>query len=650
MQFKHPEILYALFLLLLPIIVHLFQLRRFEKVAFTNVEFLKKIELQTRKSSKLKKFLVLLSRLFLFAALIFAFAQPYFSKIKKNKEQHTYIYLDNSFSMQAKGKKGALLKRAAQDLIETAPTTSNINLLTNDNEWYNLTPQEFKNTLLSLDYHPIKQDLKSILLKIKNKTKINKNSLNKISLISDFQNINGFKKIKIDSSLSYDFIQLKPVKQTNISLDSVYISNQNSETIILTIIAKNHSNNVENVPISLYNENILLGKSTVDIPKNTTANVEFSVPFMNTINGRITTADLNLTFDNDLYFSINKTDKINVLVIGNDNTFLSKIYTNDEFNLTNSKLNELDYSILDNQNLIVLNEIEVISNPLISSLSNAIDNQVHLVIIPNVNSDLNTYNNLLRTINLGNISSKNENKLNITDINFSHPFFKNVFERQIKNFQYPSAKNSYISNLKNASSLLKFENETAFVSQSKIKNSSLSWLASAINTDNSNFKNSPLIVPLFYNFGKYSYKNSQLNYVIGNSNEIEIKAALQKDDILQISNQEQSFIPMQQVGNTTVKITTDTAPLKSGFYTIKNKEQELKNIAFNYNRSESVLQYDEIQTVIQNSTNVKYHTNVKEAFNAINNEYKTSSFWQLFLIIALISLIVEILLLKFMKP
>ena len=76
MQFKHPEILYALFLLLIPIIVHLFQLRRFEKVPFTNVKFLKQVELQTRKSSKLKKFLILCSRLLALTGLVFAFAQP----------------------------------------------------------------------------------------------------------------------------------------------------------------------------------------------------------------------------------------------------------------------------------------------------------------------------------------------------------------------------------------------------------------------------------------------------------------------------------------------------------------------------------------------------------------------------------------------
>ena len=67
LQFKHPEILYTLFLLIIPIIVHLFQLQRFIKVPFTNVKFLKQITLQTRKSSKLKKWRILLSRLALFA-------------------------------------------------------------------------------------------------------------------------------------------------------------------------------------------------------------------------------------------------------------------------------------------------------------------------------------------------------------------------------------------------------------------------------------------------------------------------------------------------------------------------------------------------------------------------------------------------------
>ena len=89
MQFKHPELLYALFLLVIPIIVHLFQLRKFKSVPFTNVQFLKELTIQTRKSSQLKKWLTLATRLLLLACAVMAFAQPFTSKpdvFNKDKE------------------------------------------------------------------------------------------------------------------------------------------------------------------------------------------------------------------------------------------------------------------------------------------------------------------------------------------------------------------------------------------------------------------------------------------------------------------------------------------------------------------------------------------------------------------------------------
>src|SRR5690606_7710856 len=111
MQFKHPELLYALFLLIIPILVHLFQLRKFQKTPFTNVAFLQKISLQTRKSSRLKKWLVLFTRMLALTFLIFAFAQPFLpAKDASAGTTETVLYIDNSFSMQARGAKGPLLE------------------------------------------------------------------------------------------------------------------------------------------------------------------------------------------------------------------------------------------------------------------------------------------------------------------------------------------------------------------------------------------------------------------------------------------------------------------------------------------------------------------------------------------------------------
>jgi len=63
MQFLYPSFLYALLALAIPIIIHLFFFRRFKKVYFTNVRFLKEIKEETSARQRLKNLLVLLMRL-----------------------------------------------------------------------------------------------------------------------------------------------------------------------------------------------------------------------------------------------------------------------------------------------------------------------------------------------------------------------------------------------------------------------------------------------------------------------------------------------------------------------------------------------------------------------------------------------------------
>ena len=73
MQFKYPGIFYLLIVLIIPLIIHLFNLQKFKKIAFSNVQFLKKVKLESRKSSKIKKFIILALRIISFLALLFTF-------------------------------------------------------------------------------------------------------------------------------------------------------------------------------------------------------------------------------------------------------------------------------------------------------------------------------------------------------------------------------------------------------------------------------------------------------------------------------------------------------------------------------------------------------------------------------------------------
>ena len=188
MQFKHPELLYALLLLLIPIIIHLFQLRRFQKEAFTNVQFLKQVTLQTRKSSQLKKWLTLLTRLLLLAAIILAFAQPYTSKLKNLKTKtEKIIYLDNSFSMQAKGDKGMLLKRAIQEIIDALNKNDKITIFTNNSTLKNASKKTITEELLRLEFSSNQLDYNTIILKGKQLFSKESTSIKYLVLVSDFQ-------------------------------------------------------------------------------------------------------------------------------------------------------------------------------------------------------------------------------------------------------------------------------------------------------------------------------------------------------------------------------------------------------------------------------------------------------------------------------
>ena len=653
MQFKNPEILYLLFLLIIPIIVHLFQLQKFQKITFTNVKLLKEIEQQTRKSSKLKKILILCSRLLLFASLIFTFSQPYFGKKNNTTRLNTFIYLDNSYSMQAKGENGELLQKAKNELIENIQNKNTLTtLLTNNKIIRNLNYTNLKNEIIKVNFHPIKKDLKTVLLQIKN-LKINKRkTFGKIILISDFQkDTKLINKLNLDSLSHYTFIQTLPVNYKNVSIDSVWISGKNVENTQILASIKSSSLDLTNLSISLFIDNNLYGKATLNIASNTSKKIEFNIPNKNNTQGYLTLSDPFLTFDNTLFFSIADKEKVNVLAIEKHNDFLSKIYTKSEFNFTSTNIQNLDYNFILKQRTILLNELDFIPNSLLQILQNFTKNKGTLVIIPSKNSDILSYNNLLKTLNSGKIKNKINTVKKITTINYDHPFFKDVFQQKIHNFQYPSIPYFYETTFTHATALLQLENADTFLSEVKTKNRTFYWFSSPISKSNSNFTSSPLVVPIFYNFTLLNTSQEKLFYTIGNKNEITVKtnpdnptkevAHLMKDKI--------NFIPLQSKSSNFLKIKTSKNPPTNGIYQLKIGENILKKIAYNYNRNETNFTYLKEIDLTQNKQNTSYFTSVSKAIENENNLNKNKNLWQLFIIFALLFLGIEIFLQKFLK-
>lgn len=641
MQFKHPELLYALFLLLIPIIVHLFQLRKFKKTAFTNVAFLKEVTLKTRKSSQIKKWLILSTRLLLLSAIVLAFTQPFTTKTDAiSTKKNTVVYLDNSFSMQAKGSKGELLKRAVQDIINNVPENENISLFTNNSIYKNTTIKAIKNDLLQLNYTANSLTTQAVMLKCNTLTSKGKNSLNNIVYISDFQKNNGELNFLKDSLTNLNLVKLNPVNVNNISIDSAYISNTSPTSLELTVQLKQNGNGVKNLPISLYNNGHLIAKTSVEI--NDKASTVFSLPINNSVNGKITLEDANLQFDNNLYFNINTTKKINILSINEANdSFLKRIYNHSEFNYTSSLINQLNYNLLNNQHLIILNELTTIPNTLISAIKGFTKQGGSVIIIPSKNISKQSYNTLVTNYNSA-FNNLIETEKRITTINYSHPLYKNgVFEKQVSNFQYPKTNSFYRFSTKGSSKVLSFEDEKGFLYQ----NQNVYIFTSALNNSNSNFKNSPLIVPTLYNIAKFSFKIPQLYYTIGEENTFDIDTQLQQDDILSLVKDDINIIPKQQFFNNKVIISTSKNPMVAGIYSIKNRNKTIANVSYNYNRNESDLNYNNLSSI----KGVTVSNSITEVFNTLKSNSKINTLWKWFVIFALTLLIIEMLILKYFK-
>lgn len=642
MHFKHPEILYFLFLLIVPILVHLFQLRRFKTSYFTNVRFLKELAIQTRKSSKIKKRLLLATRLLLLTCVIIAFAQPFFeARDSKNASNEMYIILDNSFSMQAKGKKGELLKRAVQELLENMPETAQFSLLTNTENYWNTDIKSTKSALQNLKYSAVPFELSSIMAKVKAHKSAHKKD---IVIISDAVGLTENDIKNIDSEEKPYFIIPEAEQKNNVSIDSVYINQTLENFYEISVNLSGYGENFKPISTAFYNQNKLIAKTIInfDTKKKKTS---FTIP-KEAFHGYVSIEDNGLTYDNKLFFSISKNKKTNVISIGEPekSNFLSRIYTSVEFNYNNYSISSLDYNSLEKQNTIILNELVEIPQALQTTLKAFVSKGGNLVVIPSEKSSISNLNSFLG--NFGKVQFNNlktESKL-ITKINFDHPLFSGVFENKITNFQYPKTNSSFdISSPYPA--VLSYEDQSTFVTAIQNPTAGITVFSAPINAVNSNFQQSPLIVPLFYKMAQNNQKTGVNALTIGNNQPYFVDVLLTKDAILEVKGTEDSFIPIQQILNNKVKLTFNDFPETAGNYSIFDKKEWVENLSFNYKRTESDLSQVNTNVV----SDFKTADTISTIFNTLQTERTDSQIWKWFVIFALLFLALEMAIIKFVK-
>jgi hypothetical protein len=156
---------------------------------------------------------------------------------------------------------------------------------------------------------------------------------------------------------------------------------------------------------------------------------------------------------------------------------------------------------------------------------------------------------------------------------------------------------------------------------------------------------SPLIVPTIYNIGRQSLKLPKLYYHIGENNTFDVNTTMQQDAILKLKHDDVEIIPQQQTFSNKVTITTNETPEMAQTYAITNNNEILEHISYNYNRSESNLNYQDLSTI----KNASISNSLPQILTNIKSDNNINALWKWFVIFALLFLIIEMLILKYFK-
>jgi preprotein translocase subunit SecG len=671
MNFLYPGFLFALISVAIPVIIHLFNFRKFKKIYFSNVQLLKEVEQQNSSKEKLKNLLILLSRILAIIFLVLAFAQPY---IPEHNQKTTAlnnvvsIYIDNSYSMEAINKDGNLLdeaKRRAKELVKGFGMNDRFQLLTNNFEGKHqrlLNEEEFLKALDDVKISAANQNLQQIVNRQGN---VLTGSANKYSfLISDFQkNISTSNKLETKTDIQYSFLKLNANTLPNVAVDSVWALSPNHQPGAnerLVVQLKNYSEEeAKNIPLKLSINNQQKGLGAVSIPAGKTVKDTLNFSGLNAgwQRGIISIKDFPVTFDDTLSFSFKVDESFQVLSLngGNAGNYIKALFAADSYyKLTENAESNVNYSNFANYGLIVLNGLKSPSTGLAQQLKTYLNAGGIVVLFPDLDADIQTYNSFLSGLSLPTIQTLNTTATKVDQIDLQNPIFKTVFEEIPKNLDLPAVSRYYSfveKNTANKEDIMLLPGRKSFFSKYGIGNGQVYLSASGLNTNDGNLARHPVFVPLIYRLALSGANESPLYYNLGNDNALASKKiTLGKNQNLKITADRFEAIPEIRQANGKTLIYIADQIKNAGFYNLKLVDSLLAVYSFNNGRTESDMHYLSKAELDQlaGKSNLKIFDTDKDAVKLIAGANKIGqTLWKLCLILSLIFIAAEILLIRF---
>ena len=663
LSFLNPSILWALGLLVIPVIIHLFNFRKVKKIEFSNIALLKKVKEESSAKRKPVEVLILISRMLFLAFLVFAFARPVSKKDDNSLELNTtaLIYVDNSLSMsKPAGSQQSAFDVAfsfADNIVDNYPDDAKFKLLENgysNSLSVSYSKSTIKDRLTELEISSVSRGLSEIHQRI-----LSSDFEGDVYLISDFQGNPDFdfSQFQSDTLRNYYFLPIEGQGLSNVHFDSAYLENSfllSGLKNVLKVAVKNVGReDLEQVNVKLYLGDQLSGTANLDIGANSEVQKEFEID--KEIEGldkvRVEIDDNPIFFDNNLFLTLNNIEKLNVLEVRQNSSgnYIRQLFTDNElFNLESSNVGNLDLNKIENADLVILNEIDALSNQLTSSLNAFLDGTGSVVIIPSNSNQANSF----RALNLR-LSNDSQERLELNPPDLQNPFFDGVFEESQENIAMPTATTSL--RLRNVSTVyLDFKNGRPFLAKAE-RPGNLFFFSSSFSENSSSFATHSLFVPVMYKLALGSKVNLNTLYYSTNNETVvyPLPAGFAKNTIVDLTNGEINITPDQRVSEDKLIMVLPKELMKEGHYDILADNDVIGTIAFNNPKEESGASVIGKES-IQNASEAAPHLYMIEADSGLQVKseltagIKGISLWRYALILSLAFLFLEIILIRYL--
>lgn len=630
MIFTAPLFLIGLVAVAIPVVVHLFNFRRYKKVYFSNVERLEQLQSETRKQSTLRQILIMAARILAIVFLVLAFARPVIKKGDNtfaSGNNLVSVYIDNSFSMDGTDGSVSLLEKAkgkAREIVAAYGPTDRFQLMTSDvagRQFHWLNKDDMLTEIDDVESSGSTLTIAAAVQKLSDFLSHGGGENRQAYIISDFQaSTVDLSDLKKDSTIGLTLVPLESVGRSNVYIDSVAlgapVTNKGSSVTVEVWVCNESDEDLEKQPVTLFVNERQRALATVDLPAQSRSKVDmhFVVDMTGILNCRVETVDYPVTFDDKHYFTLNVRDRIRGLIVeGADrNIFLEKLFDGDStVVMASMAVQQMDFSRIDGTDVIVLDELKSMPSGMSQSLKGFVDDGGTAVVILGSDVDVDSYNEALGLFAAPRIGSRRQGRFPVAAVNFDNALYSNVFAGGNKDVEMPTVTDYY--RLESSASTIRepimtLSNGDEYISVTQSGAGRLYLIAAPLRDEHSDFVRQALFVPTVYNMALYSVPPTALYVSFGNEEPLvlsgdyggtEGKVRMRMDGVPEFEE-----IPdIRRLGSRFVFF--PRGPLNgAGNYILECEGTAKEGVSFNYSRIESHMQFlgaDELKKMVKDN-------------------------------------------------